>query len=621
MHKGRFESLQATLSKRLVDWSEKYASQASKEVLIKAVAQAIPVYVMSIFKLPYSVCDELTKLIRQYWWRVDKGKRKMAWMSWNKLLLPKSQGGLGFRDMRAYNQALLAKQMWRLLMSSNSLCASLLRAKYFPNGNLVDTVFTGNASAVWRGLEHGLQLVKKGMLWRVGNGMNIKVWRDPWIPRGMPFIPITPRRNCRLKRVHEFLNEQGGWRVDLLRQYFWHPDVEAILKIRTSARWDDFISWPWEKSGVLTVKSAYHVAMAFHYDQFNPGSASADPSGDRPLWKLTWDTKVPPKLKNFAWQVASGSLPTDAEKKRRHFDLNGFCQVCDREQESSFHALLACPHAANLWDTMRLYWPLPDRLHINYTGKEWLFNLLDEAQVSVRSRIIMVLWRSWYVRNEIVHGKTPPPQDVSSAFLQSYHNTFSQISSSVEDIIKGKSPVVPNLASPPCKAAPSLPWPRPPEGMVALSVDGSYAISDGSAGTGMILRKPSGEVIFAAYRKLFHCNDALEAELQAIHEGVKLAAERSEATIMLQSDCVTAINAITSVSLDFSAYGNMIREIKVLLSDRVFIPVKVSREQNRVADCLANYARCEDSTTCWLGHSPSFASDLVAKDCNSVIME
>ncbi|KAE8793280.1 autophagy-related protein 7 [Hordeum vulgare] len=224
---------------------------------------------------------------------------------------------------------------------------------------------------------------------------------------------------------------------------------------------------------------------------------------------------------------------------------------------------------------MRLYWPLPDRSLINWTGKEWLLQLLDE----------------------------------------------SQISSSVEDIIKGKSPVVTDQISPPCKSAPRLPWPPPPDGMVALSVDGSYAISDGSAGAGMILRTATGEVIFAAYRKLFHCNDALEAELQAIREGVKLATERSDATIMLQSDCVAAINALTDVSLDNSAYGHMIREIKLLLSDRVFISVKVSREQNRVADCLANYGRCGDSAACWLGHPPPFASDLVAKDCNSVIME
>ncbi|KAE8770008.1 retrotransposon protein [Hordeum vulgare] len=58
MHKGRFESLQSRLSKCLVDWSERYSSFASKEVLIKAVAQAIPVYVMSIFKLPLCVCDD-----------------------------------------------------------------------------------------------------------------------------------------------------------------------------------------------------------------------------------------------------------------------------------------------------------------------------------------------------------------------------------------------------------------------------------------------------------------------------------------------------------------------------------------------------------------------------------
>ncbi|KAE8796376.1 protein transport protein sec24 [Hordeum vulgare] len=271
-------------------------------------------------------------------------------------------------------------------------------------------------------------------------------------------------------------------------------------------------------------------------------------------------------------------------------------QVCDREQESSFHALLACPHTAALWDAMRLYWPLPDRSLINWTCKEWLLQLLEESHVSVRSRIIMVLWRSWYVRNEILHGKDPPPQDVSCSFLQSYHSTYSQISSSVEDIIKGKARVAPDLIPPP-------------------------PANRYQAGAGMILRTATGEVIFAAYRKLFHCNDVLEAELQAIREGIKLATERSDATIMLQSDCVAAINALTDASLDNSAYGHMIREIKFLLSDRVFILVKVSREQNRVADCLANYGRCGDSTACWLGHPPPFASDLVAEDCNSVIKE
>ena len=75
--------------------------------------------------------------------------------------MPKSKGGMGFRDMHAFNQALLAKQAWHLLESSDNLCARLLRAKYYPNGNLMDTVSAGNVSAVWRGIVHGLQLLKK----------------------------------------------------------------------------------------------------------------------------------------------------------------------------------------------------------------------------------------------------------------------------------------------------------------------------------------------------------------------------------------------------------------------------------------------------------------------------
>jgi hypothetical protein len=54
-------------------------------VMIKAVAQAIPTYVMSVFKLPASLCHELTQLIRQFWWGEDYENRKAHWMEWDKL--------------------------------------------------------------------------------------------------------------------------------------------------------------------------------------------------------------------------------------------------------------------------------------------------------------------------------------------------------------------------------------------------------------------------------------------------------------------------------------------------------------------------------------------------------
>jgi hypothetical protein len=73
MGKDKFESLQAKLAKCLMEWDDNHKSQAAKEVLIKAIAQAIPVYVMSVFKLPFGLCDELTKMIWRYWWGAEKG--------------------------------------------------------------------------------------------------------------------------------------------------------------------------------------------------------------------------------------------------------------------------------------------------------------------------------------------------------------------------------------------------------------------------------------------------------------------------------------------------------------------------------------------------------------------
>ena len=135
--------------------------------------------------------------------------------------------------MRSFNQALLAKQAWRLLDTPESLCARLLKAKYYPSGQLLDMVFSGNGSSVGKGILHGVYLLKRGVIWRVGNRDNIRNWRDPWIPRPSTFRPISPKGNCCLTRVADFLDEHGAWRSQLLLEYFWPTDVMEILKICT----------------------------------------------------------------------------------------------------------------------------------------------------------------------------------------------------------------------------------------------------------------------------------------------------------------------------------------------------------------------------------------------------
>jgi hypothetical protein len=109
MSKERFKSTKQRLVKRCSNWVEQNMSMVVKELLIKSVAQAIPTYSMGIFKLPASTCKELTQINRKFWWGEEGGKRKVHWVVWEKILAAKCKGGMGFRDLRKFNQAVLAR--------------------------------------------------------------------------------------------------------------------------------------------------------------------------------------------------------------------------------------------------------------------------------------------------------------------------------------------------------------------------------------------------------------------------------------------------------------------------------------------------------------------------------
>jgi hypothetical protein len=81
MSKGRFQSKKERLGKKFSNWAERYMSGGAKEVLIKSVAQSIPSYVMGVFHLPATFCDELTQMIRNFWWGKEEGKIKVHWMA------------------------------------------------------------------------------------------------------------------------------------------------------------------------------------------------------------------------------------------------------------------------------------------------------------------------------------------------------------------------------------------------------------------------------------------------------------------------------------------------------------------------------------------------------------
>ena len=108
--KKAFNRLKDQVGRRIARWKGKFLSSAGKEILIKAVAQATPTYTMSCFKLPDSLCRELNSMVSSLWWGQQGSERKMAWVSWERMCSRKIDGGLGFKALKAFNLALLAKK-------------------------------------------------------------------------------------------------------------------------------------------------------------------------------------------------------------------------------------------------------------------------------------------------------------------------------------------------------------------------------------------------------------------------------------------------------------------------------------------------------------------------------
>jgi hypothetical protein len=89
VHLGRsvstaFGYLKEIIWKKIQGWKEKFLSRARKEILIKAVAQAIPTYAMSCFDITKSFCDDICSMVCRYWWNNQEEERH-HWLSWKYL--------------------------------------------------------------------------------------------------------------------------------------------------------------------------------------------------------------------------------------------------------------------------------------------------------------------------------------------------------------------------------------------------------------------------------------------------------------------------------------------------------------------------------------------------------
>jgi hypothetical protein len=144
---------------------------------------------------------------------------------------------------------------WRLLTEPESLCTRVLKGPYFPDSDFLTAIQPRASSYTWRSILYGRDLLLKGIRWSVGNGLNISVFHDNWIPGLKPGTFKTIEELPTDTKAEFLLNQDlNCWDMEKVRYFFTTKMASVIQQIPVSRHGgEDFISWPHARFGNYTV--------------------------------------------------------------------------------------------------------------------------------------------------------------------------------------------------------------------------------------------------------------------------------------------------------------------------------------------------------------------------------
>nr|GEV11151.1 RNA-directed DNA polymerase, eukaryota, reverse transcriptase zinc-binding domain protein [Tanacetum cinerariifolium] len=252
--------------------------------LLKSVVGASPLYNMSIYKVPKGVLKEMEAIRCNFFNGTDPAERKITWVSWDKVLASKKNGGLGVSSFHALNRALLQMWVWRFLSQDGSLWYRVIQALYGDSFELHPV----NQSSIWFSILREMQvLISKGFDFvshckkRVGDGHNTRFWYDSWV-----FDQPLRVRFPRLFALE--MDKESTW-----------DDLNSVSgSITLSASKDRWIC-DLNDDGVFRVKEVRTILD----DIFLPSGVDA----------TRWVKYIPIKINVFAWRARLDRLPTRIE--------------------------------------------------------------------------------------------------------------------------------------------------------------------------------------------------------------------------------------------------------------------------------------------------------------------
>jgi hypothetical protein len=399
--KSMWAGLEDMMVRKLAPWKRLYLSKGGRVTLIKSTLSNMPTYMLSLFPIPADVAKRIEKIQRDFLWGGMNDEFKHHLVEWAKVCTPIDEGGLGIRNIRRFNQALLGKWLWRFAHEVGAWWRSVLVAKYGSDwGGWQSGVISGSHGVgLWKFICMGWQNFRRFFKYDPGEGSKIHFWEDVWcgdrtLKEEFPGLySIASFKDASIADSMEYSSESIQWNIQFSRLiHDWEVGDLATFykclyeyKLRGEGR--DKLWWLPSRKGVFEVKSFYRAL-------------SPHGSGSFP-WKSVWKSKAPPRVAFFVWTAVHSKILTLDNLGRRGLVVVNRCWLCESDVESVDHLLLHCAVARDLWIAFfarfGLCWVMPRSV------KE----LLASWWTAGRTRSAMVwkmiphciLWCIWRERN------------------------------------------------------------------------------------------------------------------------------------------------------------------------------------------------------------------------------
>jgi ribonuclease HI len=504
---------------------------------------------------------------------------------------------MGFRDLRLFNMGMLGKQGWRLIQNPDSLCARVLKGRYFHDSEFLQATRKKHSSHTWRAILAGREVLSKGLVRRIGDGNTTRIWQDRWLPGHFNGKPITTPVRPQVDLVSDLLTPSGRWNAELIKQLFFDVDAQAILSMPVRGMGNDSWAWELERHGMYSVRSAYHCLFKEQWQQQDTAQASS--SGDI-TWSRIWKLCVPPKVRVFWWRVVNDFLPAKDVLNRRHIEPIANCDVCGDDKESVKHVLLECTMAKYFWNqTKSMSGVKIPPLH----PLTWARDLVDPGCVPPKDAAVILcgMWALWMARNSRRHGEVPRPVKVAAQWaIDTAFDLWQLLHPEKERQCTSKSKS----------------WERPANGWVKCNVDAAFYNGNRSAASGAILRDEDGRTCGGTAKWYEYCLNALAAEALACCDGMILARDRGVRRLILETDCQVLTRLWENRSHQRSEISALLTQMEeISRSFEEFHFRFISRNCNMLAHACTRLVSRDSQVAEW-SITPPGLMDTINRDCN-----